>query len=190
MKRWLGEALKKRKVPRAFIPGLLAAMAMGWGANELWDVNNFYEIKSVFPETAIVEGVIDGDNVYTETGQSIRLIGINAPERDEARFDEAKNKLASLAVNKQVWLEYDRYQDDKFGRVLAWLWVDCEGKPQFLPADYMHLNKRQSRPGLVANPQGCQQGKLVNELMVNSGLAKVETYQDRGELKYEARLRE
>ena len=53
-----------------------------------------------------------------------------------------------------------------------------------------HLTHRQSRPGLTENPDGCKEGKLVNELMADSGLARVETYKDRGELKYEERLKE
>lgn len=38
------------------------------------------------------------------------------------------------------------------------------------------------------NPQGCVQGILVNENMVDDGYAKVETFKERGELKYEKRL--
>ena len=190
MKRWPGETLRKKKVPVGWIPGLLVAMAMGWEGNELLTAKNLRDNELVFPKSAAVEGIIDGDNFFIENGQSIRLIGINAPERGKENFEEAKNRLAGLVVDKQVWLEYDRYQDDKFGRVLAWIWIGCESDPNFLPPDYMHLNKRQSRPGLTENPEGCKEGKSVNELMVDSGLAKVETYKDRGELKYEARLRE
>jgi len=53
----------------------------------------------------------------------------------------------------------------------------------------MHLSRNQSRPGLTENPAGCKKGKLVQEEMVNAGMAKVETYKDRGELKYEERIK-
>jgi len=189
MKRITRERLKKLGVPGVLIGGLLLANTLDWKPEKLFQTKNFYENEAVFPKSAMVGGVIDGDNLYLENGQSVRLIGINAPDRGEEKFEEARKKLASLVVNKNVWLEYDRYQDDKFGRILAWIWVNCESKPQFLPPDYMHLNKRQSRPGLVDNPESCKEGKLINELMVDSGLAKVETYKDRGELKYESRIR-
>ncbi len=52
----------------------------------------------------------------------------------------------------------------------------------------MHLSGNQSRKGLVENPTGCKQGKLINEEMVKAGMANAETYKDRGELKYEKRL--
>ncbi|KKS80133.1 MAG: hypothetical protein UV54_C0015G0001 [Candidatus Beckwithbacteria bacterium GW2011_GWA2_43_10] len=190
MKRSLGEELKKRKVPGVLIPGLLAAMAMGWAANEIYNKQNFYEIEAVFPKTAMIGGTIDGDNIYLENGQSIRLIGINAPERGEENFEKAKTKLDSLTANKKVYLEYDREDDGQYGRLLAWVWVDCESTPDFLPYDYMRVGYHRSRSGLKENPDGCKEGKLINELMVDSGLAKVETYKDRGELKYEARLKE
>ena len=170
--------------------GLLVAMALGWEGNEFFTTENLYENETLFPKKTLVGGVIDGDNIFLDNGISIRLLAINAPERGEENFEAASAKLASLVTNKQVWLEYDRYQDDKFGRVLAWIWIGCEGDPNFLPPDHMHLNKRQSRPGLTENTDGWKEGRLVNELMVDGGLAKVETYKDRGELKYEARLRE
>jgi len=52
----------------------------------------------------------------------------------------------------------------------------------------LHLTYNSSRPGLTENPEGCKKGKLVNEEMVQQGLASVERYKERGELKYEARL--
>jgi len=70
---------------------------------------------------------------------------------------------------------------------LAWVWVGCQN-PKFLPADYMHLTYNRSREGLKENPEGCKKGKLVQEEMVRTGLAGVEVYKDRGELKYEKRL--
>ena len=45
-----------------------------------------------------------------------------------------------------------------------------------------------SRPGLTDNPEGCKKGKLVQEELIKEGLAKMEVYKDRGELKYEMRL--
>ena len=44
----------------------------------------------------MVDKAIDGDNVELENGLSVRLIGINAPERGKENFDRAKNKLNNL----------------------------------------------------------------------------------------------
>ncbi|MEK7155065.1 MAG: hypothetical protein AAB697_02970 [Patescibacteria group bacterium] len=52
----------------------------------------------------------------------------------------------------------------------------------------MRLSFNRSRPGLTDNPQGCKKGKLVQEELIKTGLAKMEVYKDRGELKYEQRM--
>lgn len=177
-------------IPAVLIPGLMLAISLRWKPDKLFQAKNYYENEAIFPKTAMVGGVIDGDNLHLENGQSVRLIGINAPERGKENFEKAKKKLDSLVTGKKVYLEYDRYQDDKYGRIQGWVWIDCESEPKFLPADYMYLNKRQSKPGLKENPEGCKEGKLINELMVDSGLAQTQSYKDRGELKYENRLKE
>lgn len=185
---WTREKLKKIGVPGVLIPGIILAVAFGWQADKLLETKNYYQNESIFPKSAVVKSVIDGDNLQLENGLSVRLIGINAPERGKEDFDKAKEKLDKLATGKKVYLEYDRYQDDSYGRILAWVWVNCEDEPKILQADYMYLNKRQSRPGLTQNPEGCQEGKLINEEMLRSGLVELQFYKDRGELKYEARL--
>ena len=145
---------------------------------------DYHENKQVFREVGVVREIRDGDTFVLDGGVAVRMIGINAPANDE----ESKNGLTSLIEDKRVWLEYDRYQDDKYGRVLAWVWVGCETNPEFLPAEYMHLTYNRSRPGLTDNPAGCKKGKLVQEEMIKVGLAEVELYKDRGELKYQKRL--
>jgi endonuclease YncB( thermonuclease family) len=189
MKQLTHKKLVKLGVPGVLIPGIMLATALGWKANDLYKGQNFYENEAVFPKTATAAGVIDGDNIYLENGQSVRLIGINAPERGKENFDEAKKKLDKMATGKKVYLEYDRTQDDQFGRIMAWVWVDCESEPKFLDWDYMRLSYNKSRPGLTENPEGCEEGKLINEEIVMAGLAEVLNFKGRGELKYEARLR-
>lgn len=160
---------------------------MGWtGWQKLGP--DIYKNKTLFPQSVVVSNVIDGDTIETKSGVRVRLIGINAPDRGDREYEEAKGRLGEMINNKTVWLEYDRYQDDKNGRILAWIWMDCESTPKFLPSDYMRLSFNRSRPGLTENPQGCKKGKLVQEEMVKAGLAKVKVYKDRGELKYEKRL--
>ena len=186
---WTRKKLVKIGVPPVLAIGIMAAIALGWKPDILFRTKNYYENEAIFPKSAVAGGVIDGDNLYLENGQSVRLIGINAPERGKENFEAAKEKLDELATGKKVWLEYDREDDGQYGRLLAWVWIDCESTPNFLPYDYMRVGYHRSRSGLKENPDGCKEGKLINELMVDSGLAKVETYKDRGELKYERRLR-
>lgn len=175
-------------VPAVLIPGLLIAMALGWNPTKLTSVKNYRAITSIFPSSGIVTNVIDGDTFELKNGVGVRLIGIDAPNRGQDKWDQARMALTSLILGQRVYLEYDRYQDDKYGRVLGWVWVGCEREPTFLPSDYMHLTYNSSRPGLTDNPKGCQTGKLANEELVKQGLASAEAYKDRGELKYEKRV--
>ena len=103
-------------------------------------------------------------------------------------YKKAKEELENEILDRNVYLEYDRYQDDKYGRILAWVWIGCEKNPKFLPYDYMYKSNNKSKKGLPKNPTGCKKGKLVNEELVKSGLVKVVFYKDRGELKYQKRL--
>ena len=180
------KSLIKRGVPYVLIPGLVLAAILGWKG--LGDMKDYYSYKKIFPSSGIVETVDDGDTFTLKGGVKIRLIGINAPERGQENYTLARTVLQSMVEKKEIFLEYDRYQDDKFGRVLAWVWIDCETRPQFLPADYMHKSGNESSPGLTENPKGCKKGKLVNEELVRSGLASPAVYSDRGPTKYEVRL--
>ena len=170
------------------IPGILLAITLGWNPAKLITSNNYYQNTTVFPFSGSVQSIEDGDTFTLKSGATVRLLGVNAWERGNEQFESAKEFLSTEVSGKMVYLEYDRYQDDKYGRILAWVWVDCEKTPELLPANYMHLSNNESREGLVENPKGCIQGRLINEELVKSGNGEVVTYKERGRLKYEARL--
>jgi endonuclease YncB( thermonuclease family) len=195
--------LLKMGVPGVLIPGIILAASLGWmGWKKLGP--DYYANKQIFPETGVVVVVEDGDTFEIQTSNNkftnqiqnsnientitVRLVGVNAPDRGDVNYEKSAESLRKLIFNKKVWLEYDRYQDDKYGRILAWVWTGCEATPIFLPADYMHKSKRESNPGLSQNPKGCLKGKLVQEELLKLGVVKTVTYQDRGDLKYEGRL--
>lgn len=188
VKRWTRKRLLAFGIPAVLIPGLALAMMLGWNPTILESAKNYTSIKTIFPSSGVVSHVTDGDTFELHNGVGVRLIGINAPDRGEKLFTEATQFLTSEIQGNTVYLEYDRYQDDKYGRVLAWIWRGCEKEPVFLPADYMHLTYNASREGLMENPEGCKEGTLVNEEMVRNGLASSTRYKERGELKYEKRL--
>lgn len=182
------QELVKKKVPYVLIPGILAALAMGWSASTIKDSNTYTDMKELFPVSGNVQKVQDGDTFELESGHRVRLIGINAPDRGSNNFIEGTNALKQLIQDKKVYLEYDRYQDDKYGRLLAWVWINCESTPTFLPPDYMHESNNTSKPGLLENPKGCKKGILVNEAITKNPHIRFETYKERGELKYQSRI--
>lgn len=185
---WTRKKLLALGIPAVLIPGLYLAITLGWNPTVLTKTTDFYKNASVFPGKGTVSQVIDGDTVRLSSGVEVRLLGIDAPGRGEKGEKEAAAALADIIENKLIYLEYDRYQDDKYGRLLSWVWVGCEREPTFTPPEYMRLSNNSSREGLLINPDGCSQGILVNEEMVKQKHAIVETFKDRGELKYEKRL--
>lgn len=183
------EGLIRRGFP-VVMAGILATAA-GWGIKSLADLNkvaNYQKWEAAHPYSVSVKKVVDGDTFEISKEKTVRVLGIDAPNRGEKGDKEAADALSKMIDGKKVWLEYDRYQDDKFGRMLAWVWIGCEESPKFLAYDYMRLSYNRSKPGLTENPVGCKKGKLVNEEMVKKGFARVEFFKDRGEMKYQKRL--
>ena len=72
--------------------------------------------SSVVKEKAFVVRVVDGDTVILENNETVRLSGINTPETGECYYQEAKDRLNELVVNKTVFLESDRTDRGKYGR--------------------------------------------------------------------------
>ena len=64
--------------------------------------------------------VIDGDTF--KTLNIIRLEGVEAPELDQPGGKEAKQKLESLILDKDI--TYEEKARDDFGRIVAQVWID------------------------------------------------------------------
>ncbi|MEM4703069.1 MAG: thermonuclease family protein [Candidatus Pacearchaeota archaeon] len=75
-------------------------------------------------EKAIVTKVIDGDTIIIQGGYTVRLLGIDTPEKGEPYYKEAKNYLEERILMKEVYLEKDREDKDQYDRLLRWVWLD------------------------------------------------------------------
>lgn len=82
-----------------------------------------------------VRTVIDGDTIELENGERVRYIGINAPEimrREDTSWvydphpfgEDAKEFNRRLVEGKRVRLEYDQEVRDRYGRLLAYVYVE------------------------------------------------------------------
>ena len=79
------------------------------------------------PDTATVTRVIDGDTIIIDTGQRVRYIGIDTPEvypQREAFGIEAWQANRRLVEGKEVRLEKDVSETDKYGRLLRYVFVE------------------------------------------------------------------
>ncbi len=74
-------------------------------------------------ENTIVTKVIDGDTVVVEGGYHVRLLGIDADEKNYPCYDPAKLRLESLVLNKQIILERDKTDVDQYGRCLRTIFI-------------------------------------------------------------------
>lgn len=106
-------------------PGLalLAAALLGCAA------------QTSLPQEAAVRRVIDGDTIELRDGRLVRYIGVDAPEvsrrvgegwvEDPEPFGrEAKDANRRWVEGRSVRLEYDAQTHDRYGRLLAYVFVD------------------------------------------------------------------
>lgn len=111
-------------------------------------------VVGVEGERAFVIKVVDGDTIELENGQTVRLIGIDTPETKDPRRPvgcfgkEAANETKSLLLDKNVILQKDVSETDKYGRLLRYV---------YLPVDNDQI-------------------LFVNDYLVREGFAKVLTY--------------
>jgi len=111
--------------------------------------------------------VVDGDTIVLEGGTTLRYIGIDTPEVSQGKecfAEDATKKNQELVEGKNVRLEKDVSEADRYGRLLRYVWVD-------LPS--------QGAPA---------QGIFVNESLVREGYATAATYPP--DVKYSELFRE
>lgn len=102
--------------------------------------------------------VIDGDTIEIEGKQKVRYIGINTPEiHDPRRPIECFGQVASdenkkLVEGKEIYIQRDVSEVDKYKRLLRYIWVD--------------------------DPLATISGQLifVNDYLVRQGFAQVSTF--------------
>jgi micrococcal nuclease len=76
--------------------------------------------------TCVVDRIIDGDTLVCDGGDRVRLLLIDAPELSQGPWGaEARRQLESLApAGTVLGLEHDVQPRDRYGRTLAYLWLD------------------------------------------------------------------
>lgn len=81
-------------------------------------------VKEEFEGPYLVTHVVDGDTLDINISERIRFSGINTPERGECYYKESKDKLFELTYGKDVFLEKDRSDRGKYGRLLRYVYVN------------------------------------------------------------------
>ena len=109
-------------------------------------------------EAATVSRVVDGDTIETTDGRKIRFIGVNTPEsttRKETYGKEASDYTKSKLDGKEIWLQKDVSDTDRYGRQLRFIWLA-------IPTDDMNESELRA--------------KLFNADLVLNGYAEPSTF--------------
>lgn len=124
------------------------------------------EISDNEYQKAKVTKIVDGDTIYADIdglSEKIRLVGINTPEIDvEDLGDEYFGRDATIfstkiLKDKKIYLEKDKSDRDKHGRLLRFVWLE--------------------KPADPANPTDEEiKELLVNALLVEGGYAYANVY--------------
>ena len=86
-------------------------------------------ISLSFAQTYKVKRVIDGDTLLLTNGERVRLIGVDTPETKHPQKPvqyfgkEAYLFTRRMVEGKEVRLEYDWQRRDKYGRLLAYVYL-------------------------------------------------------------------
>lgn len=90
---------------------------------------------------AKIERVIDGDTIKLDTGEKVRYIGIDAPEMSpvECFGKEAFARNKELLEGKEIKLEKDVSDTDKYGRLLRYVYV-TKNDTEIFVNDYLVRN--------------------------------------------------
>jgi micrococcal nuclease len=108
---------------------VLLLVAIGYTAfTGFFSFNGSQTVTTISPtaigDRAVVARVIDGDTFELTDGMRVRLIGIDTTEKGEKCYKEGKDRLKELVEGKDVILEKDLTDKDRYGRLLRYVYVN------------------------------------------------------------------
>lgn len=145
--------------PKLLIVFIIAVIVLGvfylLGLN--LDTETSLPVNKDFPEstssTAVMEGekayvtkVVDGDTIKVEMGGkelTVRILGVDTPETVDPRKSvqcfgkEASNETKSLLEGKEVFLQKDFTEMDKYGRLLRFVFLPLPDGQTLFVDDYL-----------------------------------------------------
>ncbi len=130
-----------------------------------------------------VRRVVDGDSFDLTDGRRIRLLGIDAPDRNRCLYQASKDRLEQLINNRRVRLA-DLITDD-YGRILANVYVNKQfvnlilveeglakfsyvSSPQYLKLKQASIAAKNNRLGIYS--PACQNTQAPTNCLIKGNL--------------------
>ena len=117
------------RVPRRKL-SLLALLVLALAAWLLRDLPKSFSPPKSEGDWRTCIRVVDGDTILLDGDERVRLIGVDTPESVDPRRPvqyfgkEASAFTRRLAEGRRLRLEYDRERQDRYGRTLAYVYLD------------------------------------------------------------------
>lgn len=83
----------------------------------------FNDANFSLPDNYVIK-VIDGDTFQINTGETIRLLCVDTPEKSQEGYEEAKSFLESMILGREVTLNSSVTDKDIYNRLLRYVYVD------------------------------------------------------------------
>ncbi|MFH1561277.1 MAG: thermonuclease family protein [Patescibacteria group bacterium] len=109
-------------------PNIVSIKTIDIAGNESTASNTSINFNPIKQKTKVIK-VIDGDTIKIEGDGIVRYIGIDTPETVhpnkpvQCYGEEASSKNKELVEGKEVILEKDISETDKYGRLLRYVWL-------------------------------------------------------------------
>ncbi len=107
-----------------------------------------------------VTKVTDGDTLQINYKETIRLSGINSPEKEECYYNKSKNFLNELVLNQEIFLEKDYTNKGRYGRLLR----------------YVHFNNKDINAQLILTGNARVYDKYAHDTKKYAELKKLESH--------------
>ncbi len=123
-----------KKIPDRFLMTVVLILAIILGLSGCASAPAQPPQSAIKVVPAKVTKGVDGDTVHVSLNgkdETVRFIGVNAPElshpaqniQEQPYGQEAAKHMTDALLGKTVYLEFDVGQRDKYGRLLAYIWL-------------------------------------------------------------------
>jgi endonuclease YncB( thermonuclease family) len=153
---WLG----RHKVLTALVAGVAFLVLLGAAEGEVLPDESGRAAEQAGPSpepprprTFLVTDVVDGDTLRLGNGETVRLVGIDTPERGQCGYDTAGDHLARLVLGRRVRLGIADEDRDRYGRLLRYVDVDGADAGLRLVKRGLAIARYDSRDGYGHHPR-------------------------------------